>query len=332
MRLFDYAVKNDGPIRIALDQQQVQDRGSAARRRRHASARLGAHRSERRADRAEGVGRRQPRHPAGLLPRRARLGPRGAARPRSTARSAQPLFSGSATITDGRIRHFSLPNALDAINGDDSFRRARRPARRPDGDDGRRTRAVRRPDRVRRLPARRRSNVTVRGEDMHLRIPEGVRSIVDADLALRGTFKSPTLGGVVTVKSAIWTRRIDTPGSIFDFASRRSGAAGAGRSRRRGGDHAAAEVRRPAPGAVDAAGREQPGAPGRQRRPDAARHLRSAGRHRARRHRARRGDVRGTPLPHHARHRSTSRTRRGSSRSSTSRRRPTCASPDRPIG
>ena len=27
------------------------------------------------------------------------------------------MFSGSATITDGRIRHFSLPNSLDAING-----------------------------------------------------------------------------------------------------------------------------------------------------------------------------------------------------------------------
>ena len=33
----------------------------------------------------------------------------------------KPVFSGSATITDGRIRHFSLPNALDAINGTVSF-------------------------------------------------------------------------------------------------------------------------------------------------------------------------------------------------------------------
>ena len=29
----------------------------------------------------------------------------------------KPVFSGSATITNGRIRHFSLPNSLDAING-----------------------------------------------------------------------------------------------------------------------------------------------------------------------------------------------------------------------
>jgi autotransporter translocation and assembly factor TamB len=60
---------------------------------------------------------------------------------------------------------------------------------------------------------------------MHLRVPEGIRSVVDADLWLRGTFKTPTLGGTVTVKSALWNRRVDTPGSIFDLASRRSPAA-----------------------------------------------------------------------------------------------------------
>src|SRR5206468_1399287 len=70
-------------------------------------------------------------------------------------------------------------------------------------------------------------DVTARGEDMHLRVPEGVRSVVDADLSLRGTFKAPTLGGTVTVKSALWNRRVDTPGSIFDLASRRSAAPGA---------------------------------------------------------------------------------------------------------
>ncbi len=69
-------------------------------------------------------------------------------------------------------------------------------------------------------------DVTARGEDMHLRVPEGVRSVVDADLSLRGTLKAPTLGGTVTVKSAVWNRRVDTPGSIFDLASRRSGNGG----------------------------------------------------------------------------------------------------------
>ena len=33
----------------------------------------------------------------------------------------KPVFSGSATIAEGRIRHFSLPNALDSINGTVAF-------------------------------------------------------------------------------------------------------------------------------------------------------------------------------------------------------------------
>jgi len=65
-------------------------------------------------------------------------------------------------------------------------------------------------------------NVTARGQDMNLRVPEGIRSLVDADLVLTGTFQSPTLGGTVTVKNAVWNRRVDAPGSIFDLTSRRS--------------------------------------------------------------------------------------------------------------
>ena len=56
---------------------------------------------------------------------------------------------------------------------------------------------------------------------MHLRYPEGIRSVVDMDLSIRGNYKSPTLGGVVTVKNAVWNRRMDAPGSIFDLAGRR---------------------------------------------------------------------------------------------------------------
>ena len=33
----------------------------------------------------------------------------------------KPVFSGSATIANGRIRHFSLPHSLEAINGRLSF-------------------------------------------------------------------------------------------------------------------------------------------------------------------------------------------------------------------
>jgi autotransporter translocation and assembly factor TamB len=33
----------------------------------------------------------------------------------------KPVFGGSATIADGRLRHFSLPHSLEAINGKLSF-------------------------------------------------------------------------------------------------------------------------------------------------------------------------------------------------------------------
>jgi hypothetical protein len=35
------------------------------------------------------------------------------------------------------------------------------------------------------------------------------------DPAVRGNVRSPTLAGL-TVKNALWNRRIDTPGNLFD--------------------------------------------------------------------------------------------------------------------
>ena len=225
MRLLDYAVKNDGPIRIAFDEQQVKIEelrlvGEDTRLR--VSGNIGLN-DEHIAIKASGDAN------LGILQGFFR-DVRGSGRAELVAAIdgplRQPRFSGTATITDGRVRHFSAPNALDAINGTIHFD--------PDGirlDDvaatlgGGRVQFGGRIGFDGYLPAT--LDVTARGEDMHLRIPEGIRSVVDADLALRGSFKSPTLGGVVTVKNAIWSRRIDTPGSIFDLASRRS-AGGAG--------------------------------------------------------------------------------------------------------
>ncbi|HEV3139143.1 MAG TPA: translocation/assembly module TamB domain-containing protein, partial [Vicinamibacterales bacterium] len=138
----------------------------------------------------------------------------------------KPQFSGTATITNGRVRHFSMPNALDAINGTVHFD--------PDGvrlDDVTATMGggkVQFGGRVAFdgfMPGD--LNVTVRGQDMHLRYPEDIRSIIDADLAVRGTFKSPVLSGDVTVKSATWNRRVNVP-TIYDLAARRSAAIDAG--------------------------------------------------------------------------------------------------------
>ena len=72
-------------------------------------------------------------------------------------------------------------------------------------------------------------DVTMRGEGMQLRVPEGVRSTVDADLTITGSVKAPLVGGSVNVRNALWTRRIDAPGSVFDLA-RRASAGGSGPS------------------------------------------------------------------------------------------------------
>ena len=226
MRLLDYAVKNDGPIRIGLDKQQVkidEMRLVGDDTRLRVSGTIGLN-DERIGLKVSGDAN------LGILQGFFR-DVRGSGRAELVAAIDGPLrtpqFSGVATITDGRVRHFSVPNALDAINGTIHFD--------PGGirlDDVAATLGGGRIQFGGRIgfdgyvPAT--LDVTARGEDMHLRIPEGVRSVVDADLALRGSFASPTLGGVVMVKSAIWSRRIDTPGSLFDLTSRRSAAAGNG--------------------------------------------------------------------------------------------------------
>jgi translocation and assembly module TamB len=55
------------------------------------------------------------------------------------------------------------------------------------------------------------------GQNMRLRFPEGMRSIVDADLIVTGTVDAATLGGNVTVRSAIYTRRFETGGGLLDL-------------------------------------------------------------------------------------------------------------------
>jgi len=53
-----------------------------------------------------------------------------------------------------------------------------------------------------------------------------VRSVVDAALSIRGNFKAPTIGGTVTVRSAIWNRRIDPTAELFDFGAAVAAATG----------------------------------------------------------------------------------------------------------
>jgi hypothetical protein len=120
-----------------------------------------------------------------------------------------PVFSGSASIRDGRIRHFSLPRSLESINGRILFdpRGARvdgLTAKVGEGEvqfGGRVTFDGYAPSEV---------NLTASGQNMRLRYPEGVSSIVDAELALTGRVTAPTLSGTVTVRSAVWEGALDS--------------------------------------------------------------------------------------------------------------------------
>ena len=215
MTLFDYAIHNARPIRLALDQhvvnvQDLQLVGEDTQLTVGGSVSL---HDENIALHASGDAN------LGILQGFFR-DVRGAGRAQLTAAIDgplyEPIFSGSATLVDGRVRHFSLPNALEAINGTVRF-----DARGVRLDDvsasmgGGRIQFGGRIGFDGYLPGD--LNVSVRGEDMHLRYPEGIRSTVDADLAVRGNFKTPTLAGLVTVKSATWNRRVDPNAGFLDF-------------------------------------------------------------------------------------------------------------------
>jgi autotransporter translocation and assembly factor TamB len=147
-----------------------------------------------------------------------------------------PVFSGHASIANGRIRHFSLPHSLDAINGCLWFDALGVRMGCPDGREltarlgGGLVRFGGRIGFTGYAPGE--LSLTALGEGMRLRYPEGFRSVVDADLALRGPVTSPLLTGTVTVRSGEYTRRFDAGGGVFnlggDGATASAPSAGAG--------------------------------------------------------------------------------------------------------
>jgi hypothetical protein len=133
-----------------------------------------------------------------------------------------PLVTGRMTLDNGRIRHFGLPHALEDISGAISF--DTRGVRLDELTAQLGTGAVQfggsigiegyRPGRI---------DVTMTGQDMRLRFPEGMRSTVDADLALQGTVERMTLSGDVMVRDARYQGSFDTDKSFMNLG----GGAGA---------------------------------------------------------------------------------------------------------
>ena len=133
---------------------------------------------------------------------------------RITGTAREPVVAGNALVANGRIRQFSFPHALEDLNGIVTFdvtgvRLDGLTAKLGGGP-------VRFGGRIG-LAAYQLSefDVTVVGTDLRLRYPEGMRSLVDGTLALQGPAASPVVTGTVMVKSASWTRGIDTSGGLF---------------------------------------------------------------------------------------------------------------------
>lgn len=131
---------------------------------------------------------------------------------------SKPVFSGSAAISNGRVRQLSLPHSLESINGQVSFdaggvRIDNIRARLAGGDvtfGGRVALNGFAPGEL---------NLTATGQQMRIRYPEGFVSNIDADLALIGSPSSPLLRGTVTVHDALYSKRFEPNADLFSLTS-----------------------------------------------------------------------------------------------------------------
>lgn len=135
-------------------------------------------------------------------------------RTRVSGTFSEPQLTGQATLSNGRIRHIALPHGIEAINGRIVFER--------DGlrfDDvpalmgggavtvgGRVGLNGFQPDEL---------AVTLTGQEMQWRYPEGFRSLVDADLVLRGNATAPVLAGTINVRDAVLPDVLDMGIGLF---------------------------------------------------------------------------------------------------------------------
>ena len=215
LTLFDYAVTNDGPIRLLFDrnvlqvaEMHLQGEGTALDLSGEVS--LADDRFTLNANGDASLGILQGFFPdvrgRGTMRLMAQIG----------GSFQEPVLTGEVRIANGRLRHFSLPHSLDALDGRVVFepggvRLDELTAQFGGG-------AVRFGGRIG-LQGYRIGNLSVTAslEDTTLRL-EDIRSRVDAELTLRGPIEAPTLGGVVNVQDAIWLRLFQSPTGLIDLS------------------------------------------------------------------------------------------------------------------
>jgi len=220
LKLFDYRLSNEGPIELTLDQNVLQIgrlhlAGEGTRLQLDGQLALGGNSIAVQATGDANLGILQ-----GFF-RNLRSRGTAALKAEITGPLDNPVFTGSATIADGRLRHFSLPHSLEAINGRLSFD----------------ARGIRVDDVKGRLGegtvvfggriglhgfAVGDVSLTATGERMSVRYPEGFRSIIDADLGLQGTLSSLVLNGTVVVHDGLWSKRVETSPDLFNLTGGQS--------------------------------------------------------------------------------------------------------------
>jgi autotransporter translocation and assembly factor TamB len=127
---------------------------------------------------------------------------------------SSPAFSGQATITNGLLRHYSMPQSLDNLNGvirfdKDGILFDGLHGTLGGGDitfDGRVGFTGLSPSEF---------DLTAHGENMHLRYPKDFISTVNADLELRGPIAAPLLTGLVTVNRTTYTRQFEFGAGLY---------------------------------------------------------------------------------------------------------------------
>jgi hypothetical protein len=217
LRLFDYRLRNAVPIRLALDRHTVRvDEmrllGDETQLDVTGSVNLHDERIAMRVTGDAGLGLLQG------FDSNIRSSGRASLAATLDGPMRDPAVTGTMTVEDGRVRHFGLPHALENISGPVRFdtrsvRLDEITARLGGGlvqFGGRVDMEQYRPTRV---------DITMIGEGMRLRFPEGMRSLVDADLSVQGMVDAMVLSGTVTVRNAVYTRGFDEQGGLFNLAA-----------------------------------------------------------------------------------------------------------------
>ncbi|OFW04310.1 MAG: hypothetical protein A3I61_10055 [Acidobacteria bacterium RIFCSPLOWO2_02_FULL_68_18] len=217
LRFFDYRLRNVAPIRLALDRHtmridEMRLVGEDTQLDLTGLVNLHDERIALRATGDAGLGLLQ-----GVAPN-IRSSGRASLEAVFEGPMRDPIVTGTMTVENGRIRHFELPHALENISGPVRFdTRSIRLDEVTARLGGGLVRFGGRLDIERYRPAR--IDMTMAGEVMRLRFPEGMRSLVDANLTVQGMIDAPTLAGTVMVRNAVYTRPFDEDGGLFDFTA-----------------------------------------------------------------------------------------------------------------